>query len=91
MKTLIMNARSYDGINTDTDHRLVLAKTLLNPKKIHKTKKKTEPIINTNNFNNPENQKKYESELSEIIINEENTTQDIWNQNVKKRGKRYLG
>ena len=54
-KRLITNSRSYGRINTDTDHKMVIAVIELAKHKLYRTKQKTEQMINVNGFSNIEN------------------------------------
>ena len=53
MKTIITNARSYGGLNTETDHKMVIAKVNIKGRRTYykNTKKHTERI-DTSNFKN---------------------------------------
>ena len=48
-KHLITDSRSYNGTNTDTDHKMVICKMNINLHKIYRKNKHT-PTINIQNF-----------------------------------------
>ena len=50
----VLLTRSYHSADCDTDHALVASKVRLTPKKLHHSKKKGRPRINTSCVRNPE-------------------------------------
>ena len=93
----VQNARSYGGMQTVTDHKLVIANINLENLEIQKTYKKnikSEPKININALTNIDNQVKYKESIDEIEINNEMTPQEKWDKIVethKKVGQEVLG
>ena len=59
----VLVTRSYQSADCDTDHSLVCSKLRLLPKKIHHTKQKGRPRINTTRASNPESRAKLVTQL----------------------------
>ena len=94
----IMDARSYGGMRTDTDHKMVKGKIRYEWRKDIISKESTHTQnINIKEFNKQEKQEEYKTKVSEEHIkNNENmdTTQNKWNKIVevcKKVGEEVLG
>lgn len=79
-KTIIKDSRSYGGIKTETDHKLVKAKIEL---KIHKQKQKQSKQIQINytNFSESTLKTEYQNRVEEQLQNIEKneTPQEKWN------------
>ena len=75
-----MDARSYGGICTDTDHKLVKATLRVEWHKTRNTKDKTVKV-DTSNFYNEQNQAAYKVEVLKSIdkISQQATVQNKWN------------
>lgn len=67
----VLVTRSYQSADCDTDHSLVCSKLRLLPKKIHHTKQKGRPRINTTRASNPESRTKLVTQLQDAL--EDNT------------------
>ena len=94
MKNLITNSRSNGSINTDRNHKIVIAVIELAKHKLYRTKQKTERKVNVNGSSDIENQNKYKESLKVVNINKDLTPQDKWNKIVKSCkgvGKEVIG
>jgi len=80
---LLKNSRSYGGILTDTDHKLVIANFQIKTKNLHKKATKKEPKINFSEFSKKENQIKYRNSLKMIRYTKNLTPQEKWTQIVE--------
>ena len=83
-RRFITDSRSYSGMISDTDHRLVIMKTKFHWKKMKKFKK-VEPKIQIQNLNQNINQELYSTKVKEynaMTINNEEP-QQIWT-NISK-------
>ena len=65
-KSMLTNSRTYSGINTNSDHRLVMTKMNVQWSKAYKNKQ-NEEIINMEKLKNEENKKKYQEEVQKKI------------------------
>ena len=65
-KSMLTNSRTYSGINTNSDHRLVMTKMNVKWSKAYKNKQ-NEEIINMEQLKNEENKKKYQEEVQKKI------------------------
>ena len=85
-RSFVTNARSYSGICTETDHKLVKTNTHFQWQYIY-SKQNKEIKINTQNFNKKENQEKYKKCLKSLIneqkLEQNLTSQETWNKIVK--------
>ena len=85
-RSFVTNARSYSGICTETDHKLVKTNTHFQWQYIY-SKQNKEIKINTQNFNTKENQEKYKKCLKSLIneqkLEQNLTSQETWNKIVK--------
>ena len=63
----VLHTRSYHSADCDTDHSLVASKVRLRPKKIHHSKTKGRPRINTSGANDPSKTKTFADTLQEKI------------------------
>ena len=79
----LKNSRSYGGILTDTDHKLVIANFQIKTKNQHKKATKKEPKINFSEFSKKENQIKYRNSLKLIRYTKNLTPQEKWTQIVE--------
>ena len=94
MKHLVINARSYSSLYTDTDHKLVITNVNLEIYKIYQQKTAKQLNIDIHQFHKNENQQKYKQELSKINIKIDTTPQEKWNSIVshcKNVGEKILG
>ena len=99
-KKFVTNSRSYGGILTDTDHKLVKANTNFNWPTLY-SKQNIEPKTDTTKFSDKNIQDRYREELKNNL-NKQNTQDQIkqakpqerWNQIVKlchQTGENILG
>ena len=63
----VLHTRSYHSADCDTDHSLVASKVRLRPKKIHHSKTKGRPRINTSGANDPSKTQTFADTLQEKI------------------------
>ena len=95
IKHCVTNSRSYGGIETDSDHKLVMADINIRGRSLYKrnTKKKV-ARIDTGKLSNPEVRSKYIAETANIEISKELGVQQKWDTVVnkcKEIGKSVLG
>ena len=91
----VMDSRSYGGIATETDHKLVKTTLKIEWHKIKSNTEKTEKI-DISNFYNEDNKTAYRKEVLKGIeeVEHQETIQDKWNsicQISKDAGKKVLG
>ena len=63
----VLHTRSYHSTDCDTDHSLVASNVRLRPKKIHHSKTKGRPRIDTSGANNPSKTQTFADTLQEKI------------------------
>ena len=76
----VCSTRAFHSADCDTDHSLIAAKAKLKPRKIHHSKKKGQPRINTCKTACPNRNKEFVERLEETLTNEEEqNAEDRWN------------
>ncbi|XP_068671122.1 craniofacial development protein 2-like [Montipora foliosa] len=65
----VCNTRAYHSADCDTDHSLIASKVKLKPKKLHHTKQKGQPRINTSNTANSQKNDNFIVRLEETLTN----------------------
>ena len=73
----VLLTRSYYSADCDTDHSLIASKVRVRPKKVHHSKKKGRPCINTCSTANPERTQLFISKLEETLVEEPPDGDDI--------------
>jgi sorting nexin-29 len=82
-RNTVKNARSYSGINTDTDHRLVVMEMKCEWFKMYKKKTKVE-AYDVQKLRDVDARKNYTQKISETYeLNKEGTAQEKWNRITK--------
>ena len=75
----VRNTRSYHSADCDTDHTLVAARVRLQPKRIHNSKQKGRPRINTAFTSVPDACVRFENSLQEALEDcPTNTAEERW-------------
>ena len=71
---------SYHSADCNTDHLLIIAKTKITTKQVHRAQKPKAPKVNTNNLNNPEMRATFQEKFQERILdfNEDSSQDEIW-------------
>ena len=82
-KSMLTNSRTYSGINTNSDHRLVMTKMNVKWSKAYKNKQ-NEEMINMEQLKNEENKKKYHEKVQKKI-----DVTRMKNKTYKKNGKKH--
>ena len=76
----VCNTRAYHSADCDTDHSLVASWVKVAPKRLHHTKKKCQPRINTNQTLDPEKNVLFIHRIGETLIsNPSQSAVDRWN------------
>ena len=65
--TSVLLTRSYHSADCDTDHALIASRVRITPKKLHHSKKKGRPRINTCCVSNPEETQQFINKLEENL------------------------
>ena len=95
IKHLITDSRSYGGITTDTDHKIVIATINIKTQKIYKTNPKNSiNNLNMSKFQDHTKKQKFKEMMSKIKFYDNINVQNKWNHIVKeskKAGKQILG
>ena len=73
----VLLTRTYHSADCDTDHSLVASKVRVTPRRIHHSKKKGHPCINTCCTNNLVKTKKYLSNLDKTLAEETSAANSI--------------
>ena len=69
----VTDSRSYNNIQTETDHNLVIMNLKLELSKLNRPKNSTSPNVNIDNFQNPEYVLKYQQKITDTAeLNKEN-------------------
>ena len=73
----VKSTRSYHSADCNTDHLLIIAKTKITTKQVHRAQK---PKVNTINLNNPEMKTTFQEKFQEGILdfNEDSSPEKIW-------------
>lgn len=91
-KKLIMNSKSYRGINIDTDHKMVIASMILDDYEIARSKTKGEPKTDTSIFTDVDNQNRYRNAtniLTFLLGIMHQQSGKSWSSNAKKQMEKY--
>ena len=95
IKHCITNSRSYGGIDTDSDHKMVMAEVNIRGRSLYKrNSKKKKVCVDIGQFRNPELRDKYVKETAKIVVPDELSVQQKWDTVVskcKEIGKSVLG
>ena len=92
-KHLVRNSRSYGGINTSTDHKMVMMIIELDDHKLVRKHPRIEPKVDISGFNDEEKKTKYKDATKDINAEGINP-QERWKkivENCKQAGKEILG
>ena len=90
---LVKNSRSYGGINTNTDHKMVMMKIVLDDHKLTRKHPKMEPKVDISGFNDDHKKKQYmdaTKDINMVCV----STREKWNTLVtrcKQAGKAIFG
>ena len=95
MKHLVTNSRSYGGILTDSDHKIVIADINMDPKKIYeKPNRGRKHNIDVDKFQEDAKQQQYKENMSKLQIDRSTDIQERWDNIVKQcknAGKQIMG
>ena len=93
IKHLVANSRSYGGISTNTDHKMVIANVNLDDIKMRKSKRKFEEKINLTGFSDANKQSSFKEATKEIVVERNSCPQEKWKiivEGCKKIGEEIL-
>ena len=95
IKHCITNSRTYGGIDTDSDHKMVMAEVNIRGRSLYKrNSKKKKVCVDIGQFRNPELRDKYVKGTAKIVVPDELSVQQKWDTVVskcKEIGKSVLG
>ena len=85
IKHCITNSRSYGGIDTDSDHKMVMAEVNIRGRSLYKrNSKKKKVCVDIGQFRNPELRDKYVKETAKIVVPDGLSVQQKWDTVVSK-------